>query len=183
MVNVSPAAKPISVLYPPDSRTSATPPWSRIAKSTSAGVVPMPPLPRPTNRSVLLSSVENCSMPLPLTCWLDTAVPSGQPLQPPLLVSVAPLCATLMRLIQVALPAAGAVGAGVVGAGVVGAGVVGAGVVGAGVVGAGVVGAGVLGVGALGDTPSLSCGMRTMNASCRLVPMFAVQMKYSPVTS
>src|SRR5438128_4137917 len=147
----------------------------------SAGVVPTPALPRPTNRSELPSSVENCSMPLPLICWFDTAVASGQPLQPPILVSVAPLSATFTRLIQVALPAAGVVGA--VGAGVVGAGVVGAGVVGAGVVGTGVTGPGVVGVGAPGVTPSLSCGMRTMNVSCRPVPMFDVQMKYSPVTS
>src|SRR5258705_900630 len=183
MVTVSRAPNPIPLLYVPNSRPSAPPACRRIAKLTSAGVVPMPLLPRPTNRSVLLSSVENCSMPLPLTCWLDAAVPSGKRLHPPVLVSVATLCATFMRLIQVALPAAGAVGAGVVGAGVVGPGVVGAGVVGAGVVGAGVTGDGVVGVGAPGDTPSLSCGIRTMNASCRPVPMFAVQMKYSPVTS
>src|SRR5436190_3354717 len=146
----------------------------------SEGVVPMPLLARPTNRSVAVSSVENCNVPLPLTCWLLTAVPSEQPLQPPFFDSVMPFSTTFIRLIQVASPAAGA-GDGVVGSGVVGTGATGVGAAGGGVVGN--AGAGVVGAGAPGDTPILSCGMRTMNASCRPVPMFAVQMKYSPVTS
>jgi hypothetical protein len=48
-------------------------------------------------------------------------------------------------------------------------------------VGAGV-GAGD-GAGAPPDTPSLFCGIRTMNASFRFVPVLLVQMKYSPVGS
>src|SRR5258705_13494869 len=116
----------------------------------SPGAVPLPPAPRPTKRSEVVSSVVNCNMPFPLICCWDTALPSGQPLHPPLLVNVAPLAVTLTRLIHVALPVDGVVGVGVVGAGVVGVGVTGAGVVGAGVVGVGD------GEGAPGDTPSLA---------------------------
>jgi hypothetical protein len=39
------------------------------------------------------------------------------------------------------------------------------------------------GAGAPAETSSLCCGTRTMNASLRPVPMFVVQMKYSPVGS
>src|SRR5580765_1257273 len=147
MAKLSPTANLVSDLYTPDSRTSAVPDCRRIAKLTSPGVVPIPPLPRPTNLNDEASSVENWSTPLPLTCWFDTAVPSGQPLQPPTFVSVVPFAATFTRLIQVAAPVDGA-GAGAVGAGVVGDGAGAGAGVGAGVVGAGATGVGVVGVGA-----------------------------------
>src|SRR4030095_282394 len=151
-----------------------------MAKLMSPAAVPMPPEPRPTNCSDARSAATKANAPLPVISFCDTALASGHSLQPPVFCRLSPLAVTLMRLIHCSVPAV-VTGAGA-GAGV-GAGAGAGSGVGEGA-GAGLGdGAGDEGAGAPPLTPSLLCGMRTMNASLRPLPMFVVQMKYSPVTS
>ena len=152
----------------------------------SPGPVPIPPAARPTNRNEADSDAMKVSVPVLEICCSDTALASGHPSHPPVFLSPPLVDDMLIRLIQLTDPVGEGPGAGA-GAGV-GAGVGGAGVgEGAGDGdGAGGVGAGVgegLGAGAPPETPSFCCGIRTMNASLRLVPRLVVQMKYSPVGS
>src|SRR5262245_34221087 len=126
-------------------------------------------------RSVCVSEVVNDTAPLPevMRC-VETAPASPQPPQPPVFRNSPLLAATLTMLVQsTGVPGAGPAGTTGVGIGIGGAG-------GGDVGGGGAPGAGVVPGGRLGAGPP---GMRTTNASSRLVPALPVQMKYSPVTS
>src|SRR5687767_138989 len=102
-------------------------------------------------------------MPFPESEFDDTALASGHPSQPPVFTRLVPVADRLM----VNAHCTGSVTDGAVGVGV----------------GAGSVG---VGVGAGADEPvipSRCVGIRAMNTSARLPPMFDVQRKYSPVGS
>src|SRR5262245_37383542 len=113
MRKVSPALNAVSVLYDPDSRTSATPDCRRMAKLMSAAPVPMPPEPRPTNRSVPDSGATNSSAPVDAISSAETALASGQPPQPAVFCTPLPVAVMLIRLIhETPLPMTGGSGAG-----------------------------------------------------------------------
>src|SRR5688572_25294641 len=84
----------------------------------SPAPVPIPPLPRPTNRSDADSDATNARPPLPEICCSDTALASGHPSQPAVLINPSPFADALIRLIHRTSPLADGVGAGAgVGAG------------------------------------------------------------------
>src|SRR5688572_33163306 len=106
-------------------------------------------------------------MPLLESEFDDTALASGHPSQPPVFTRLVPVAETF----TVNAHCTGSVTDGVVGVGL----------------GAGSVGVGVgVGVGAGADEPVIPsrwAGMRAMNTSARLPPMFDAHRKYSPVGS
>src|SRR2546428_13607437 len=81
----------------PHSRTSAVPFCRRRAKLMSAGCAPMLPDPNPMKRSVPVSDAVNWTA---IPCCWETALASGQPLQPLVFCRLLPEAETLINPIH-----------------------------------------------------------------------------------